>query len=252
MLPIKRQEFILDTLNKNQSSNILQLAQILNVSHMTIRRDLQTLQMQGVIVINAGEVRLNKQLYIEPNSNFKKSIAHEQKRRIAKRALSLIKDGSTIFLDGGSTSFTLCHLIKNKKDLTVVSNDFEITHFLLNNSLCKIIHTGGEVNRKSNSTAGFLAYQTISYLNIDTAFMSANAWNKDSAFTSDGAKVLLKQTVLKSSNELVLIADTSKYNKKERYRAFSIKDLNYIITDKALEPEEAAKIREQGVILMLV
>lgn len=145
MIPLERRQFILQQAAVRGVVGIYELAEMLNVSHMTIRRDLEKLQKDGAVVLVSGGVQISKKLSAEPEHMVKESLAAEEKLRIAKAALEYIPRNGCIFLDDGTTALALAQLISDREDLTVVTNDFVIMDYLSEHSVCQIFHTGGLV-----------------------------------------------------------------------------------------------------------
>lgn len=238
MIPFERQQRILDEIKKRQVISITDLASFLDVSHMTIRRDLQKLEQDGLVIQVSGGVRAVSKIIQEPSHKDKEQLFFEEKKRIGKKAATLISKNSCIYLDAGTTSLALCEYIKNRNDLLVVTNDFEVTNYLIQNSKLKIIHAGGFVRLENLSTVGHLAANTISSLKFDLGFLSASSFDSLVATTPDMDKVVVKQAVIQSSAKKILICDSSKYKKVASYVTFNMNELDGIVTDKNL-PNDA-------------
>lgn len=135
MIPLERRLKILDKVKETGFASINDLTSLLNVSHMTIRRDIQKLEAEGFVVQVSGGIEVCKRLVTEPTQYEKENLAKEQKKKIAKKAVSLIKENSCIYLDAGSTTLAMCKYLDKRSDLTIVSNDFAIMNYLIDN--CK-------------------------------------------------------------------------------------------------------------------
>lgn len=246
MIPFQRQQSILDEIKKKHVISITELASILDVSHMTIRRDIQKLEEDGLVVQVSGGVKASNRILNEPTHYDKALIYSDEKRKIGKLAASLIAKDSCIYLDAGTTSLALCEYIKDRDDLTVVSNDFEVINYLIKNSKLQLIHTGGVVLAKNLSTVGHLAANTIASLKIDLAFLSASSFDNTSATSPDMNKVIVKQAVIKASSKKVLICDSSKYKQVATFVTFDMKDLDAIISDDKLDKEAQESFTKMG------
>lgn len=253
MIPAERQQRILSLIKENNGVlSINDLVRLLNVSHMTIRRDLQILEQNKLVESVTGGVRLPNQLIHDLSVQIKENFAPEEKDRIGEKAASYVQDGQCIYLDEGTTSLALAHHITDRKNLTVVTNDFDIVSFLSNNSSANIIHIGGEVRRDTRSSVGMFAYRTLSYLNMDYAFLSCSSWDLRGITTPDSDKVLVKQAAMDSSMHKVLICDSSKYNKVAVYRVSELTKLTEMITDIGLPDEAKTALVNLGIKLTLV
>ena len=242
MIPAERRQIILGMIAEKSVVSIAELIDRLNVSHMTIRRDLQKLEQQGAVTLVSGGVQLSGRVAHEPSHQMKTALAMKQKTAIGKLAASLIQPGSCIYLDAGTTTLALARAILDRNDLQVVTNDFEITQLLIDASQCGVIHTGGTLCRENRSCVGESAARTLRHLAIDTAFISASGWDSRGIFTPDENKVTVKETVSQVSARSILLCDSSKYNQVATFMALPLTRFTTIITDRHLSDAAASHI----------
>ncbi|MBO6258158.1 MAG: DeoR/GlpR transcriptional regulator [Succinivibrio sp.] len=253
MIPALRQKKIISLMQEHEGvMSINDLVDFLGVSHMTVRRDLQILEQNKMVISVTGGVRLPNQLIHDPSLQMKENFATDEKNRIGKDAAKYVQDGQCIYLDEGTTSLALAHYLTNRSDLTVVTNDFEILNFLMKESSAQLIHVGGVVRRKNHSSVGMFAAKTISALNMDYAFISCSSWDLRGITTPDADKVLVKEAALESSINKILICDSSKYAKVAAYRVTELTRINEIVTDKKLPDNVKNAVINMGVKLTLV
>lgn len=242
MIPAQRRQAILAIAERNGGvAGISDLIKELGVSHMTVRRDIQKLEADGLVFQVSGGIELSRKLQVEPSHATKEGLASEEKKRIGRKASEMIPEHSCIYLDAGTTSLALAQYIAPRSDLTVITNDFEVLNYLMERTKSQLIHVGGQVLKENRSTVGPLATRIISSLAIDIAFMSASSWDVRGATTPDIGKVEVKQAVLEASRRHVLICDSSKYGQVATFIAFKLSDLDAVVTDTAL-PEQACKL----------
>ena len=241
MIPAERRQELLKMLQEQEIVTIVELMDKFKVSHMTIRRDLQKLEENGLLTQVTGGAQLFKRILTEPSHLQKELLNSEEKNAIGQDAASLIPPHSCIYLDAGTTSLALCNYITDRSDLTVVSNDFEVINFLVNQNIGDLIHTGGLVQKENRSGIGHLAAQTISSLSFDISFISASSWELRGITTPDRDKVAVKQAVARVSRQRILISDSSKYGQTATYLAVPMSDITCIITDNKL-PEHGQKM----------
>lgn len=148
----------------------------MNVSHMTIRRDLQNWSSREPLCWCPGRP-VSGRVAHEPSHQVKTALAMTQKAAIGKLAASLVQPGRCIYLDAGTTTLAIAQHLTHMEPLTVVTNDFVIADYLLDNSNCTIIHTGGAVCRENRSCVGEAAATMLRSLMIDQAFISASSWS---------------------------------------------------------------------------
>lgn len=252
MIPLERQRQILQFINSNGIASITFLAKQLNVSHMTIRRDIQKLEEEGKVVSVSGGVQLLERLTLELPHHDKSKLFHDQKSAIGAIAIQFIPIGSTIYLDAGTTTLEIAYQLAERDDLLVVTNDFIIAHFLSNSGKCEIIHIGGSVCKENFSTAGSLAAEFLKNISIDIAFISTSSWNLKGLTTPYENKIPVKKAILESSKKNILVTDSSKYGKFATFFVYSLSVFDQIICDSNLPDNVKESLRLLGVELTLV
>ncbi|WP_058913471.1 DNA-binding transcriptional repressor YgbI [Entomohabitans teleogrylli] len=251
MIPVERRQTILDMVAERGIVSINELTERMNVSHMTIRRDLQKLEQQGAVVLVSGGVQLPGRLAHEPSRQDKTTMAEPQKAAIGRLAASRVQPESCIYLDAGTTALALAQHLTDYEQLTVVTNDFVIANFLLDNSNCTIIHTGGTVCRENRSCVGEAAAQALRHLLIDQAFISASSWSMRGISTPAEDKVAVKRAIAAASRQRVLLCDSTKYGQVATWLALPMDAFDMVITDTGL-PEGACKALAKADIPLLL
>ncbi|CCG86561.1 DNA-binding transcriptional repressor YgbI [Erwinia piriflorinigrans] len=234
MIPVERHQQIVSLVQLRGVVSIAELSDRLAVSHMTIRRDLQKLEEQGMVQLVSGGVRSTERLSSEPSHQDKTGMCSLEKQAIGTAAARNIPLNSCIYLDAGTTTLALARELGMRDDLLIVTNDFVIANFLIDHSQCQMIHTGGKVCRDNRSCIGEAAAQTLRGLSLDIAFISASCWGTRGIFTPDEDKIAIKRTVSDISSKRVLLADSSKYNKLATFLALPLGNFENIITDAQL------------------
>ena len=146
----KRRMEIFNILQKEQSVKVLDLAEIFEVSLMTIRRDLALFEKQGLITTNYGGAYLNSKSAIEPSFSLKSSQMTDKKQLIGYEAAKLVEEGDTIIVDCGTTTLQMVKYIQDKK-LTVITNSWPVVNYLGNNPKIKLILAPGEYNERGKT-----------------------------------------------------------------------------------------------------
>jgi DeoR/GlpR family transcriptional regulator of sugar metabolism len=154
MIPVERQQRILQLLAERGVVSIVELTDWLQVSHMTIRRDIQKLEEQGRVLSVSGGVSLSQRIKSEPSHAAKRSLMQGAKLAIARLAAAQVSEGSTVYLDAGTTSLELARELALREDLMIVTNDFMVCAYLIEHGRCRLYHTGGQVIRENQSCAG--------------------------------------------------------------------------------------------------
>lgn len=233
--------------------SIRELTNVLEVSHMTVRRDLSTLEEDGMVETVQGGARLAASSGTIPPAERgpRSSLNVAEKVAIAHEAAARVRDGMTIYLDAGTTCERLAADLAGFSHLTVVTNDFLVVGRLMDMRGVAIVHTGGEVDVESASSAGMLAVQTLEAMALDLAFLSTGSWDMDhGATTAMTNKVMLKRAAIAASESSILLADSTKFGTSERFKVVDLTELDTIITDDRLNGVRARKIAELGTELV--
>ncbi|MFD2045306.1 DeoR/GlpR family DNA-binding transcription regulator [Ornithinibacillus salinisoli] len=232
MQPTERRDRIMQQVRKNSKVEIDFLATELNVSPMTIRRDLDQLEEEGQVIRIHGGAVLPKPLITETPFLTKESRRIEQKRIIAQKALSYIKDGQTILLDSGTTTLELARLLRNRENVTVITNDIKIAAELVDSTL-KVIVTGGELQNDVGALFGPQTHQLLKTIHVDLFFLGAHAIDLNAGVTSPTfEKSLVKQLMIQAADKTWLVADSSKINQKAFSKVCGLNELTGFITDE--------------------
>ncbi|EJF89300.1 DeoR/GlpR family DNA-binding transcription regulator [Bartonella tamiae] len=252
MIPAERQAHILERLSERSVLSIAEISAILDVSQMTVRRDIRVLEDQGRAVSVAGGVQLIERIITEPSHLAKRVLAHEQKAAIGRFAAKMVKDGGVIYLDAGTTILEIAHHITDVKNLTVVTNDFVIAAFLAQESACRIFHTGGEIERENQSCVGAQAVMMIQSFNFDLSFISTSSFGFRGISTPHENKIAVKRAIIESSSRRILVTDSSKYGRIGAFNVIPLDRLSAVITDEGLSQNGRDAINLHGIALHLV
>ena len=223
------------------------LCRELKVSPATVRRDLDQLEQSGAIRrVHGGAVSVESRLD-EPVFADKTSLAAREKRRIAEAALAFVGPGDTIYLDGGSTVLELARLLRDRTNLTVVTNSLHAAHELSGRGP-RLILIGGELRRLSQTLVGPLTRLVLHGLHLDKAFMGTIGFTlKEGLTTTDPGEAFTKELVLGQARQVVVLADSSKAGKISFARAGGWDKVQVLITDERLEKNFAKELVKTGI-----
>ncbi|EIU7556634.1 DeoR/GlpR family DNA-binding transcription regulator [Providencia rettgeri] len=253
MLPSERRDFIYRYVHEHQTVSISDLVELMNVSHMTVRRDIRMLEEKGKVTSVSGGVKLNDALRQELPWSEKARLHHRHKREIGQFASSLVEDGQVVYLDAGTTTFEIARVLGERFNLTIVTNDFSIMQYLMNKSQLNLYHTGGQVDKRNHSCVGNTAAMMLQTLNVDIAFISTSSWDiQHGVSTPHEEKVQIKQTILDVARRCVLVSDSSKFGKYGMFRVCPLNQLHDIICDDQLPTDVVQRITEQNIKLHLI
>lgn len=223
---------------------VQRLAELLQVSPMTIRRDLAELEDRGALTRVHGAAVLGREEGYE-----RKAIDHVgEKRAIAAAAASLVKPGDTVFLDAGTTTFEIARLLLDVLGLTVVTDDIKIAFVLSQCSQADVMCCGGLIQPETGSVVGMFANQMLGYVQFDCAFLGVASISADfNVLTPTMEKVTLKRTVLANAERGYLVADASKFNRKALMKVNGLAAYTEVITTRSFTPEEHRRLDAMGV-----
>ncbi|MBT0768830.1 DeoR/GlpR transcriptional regulator [Kineosporia sp. J2-2] len=257
LIPDQRRELLLKHLQRERVLSVHQLTDLLEVSHMTVRRDIATLEREGRVVPVPGGVRIagapgSRHLAAEASRLDKSMVEPAEKAAMAARAATeVLTEQMTVYLDAGTTIAQLVPHLVELRGMTVVTNDFAIVDDLLvSEADIEVIHVGGAVDRQNRSSVGVLATAVLERIALDVAFISSSSWDLRRGVTTPYPdKVAVKHAAMAAATESVLVAGSSKYGRFGMYRVCELGDLSLVVTDSALAPADAEAIRAAGVKL---
>jgi len=226
------------------------LCRELKVSPATVRRDLDQLEQGGAIRrVHGGAVSVESRLD-EPLFDDKASLAAREKNRIAEAALPLVAPGDTIFLDGGSTVLEFARLLRDRTNITVVTNSLRAAHELAGRGP-RLILIGGELRRLSQTMVGPLTRLMLQELHLDKAFMGTIGFTlKEGLTTTDPGEAFTKELVMGQARQVILLADSSKAGKVSFARAGSWDKVHVLITDRNVDKPFAKELIKTGIKLV--
>ncbi|XBS70239.1 DeoR/GlpR family DNA-binding transcription regulator [Acerihabitans sp. KWT182] len=254
MIPVERHERILALVAERGVVSIVELAKGMGVSHMTIRRDVRELEKQGNLLLVSGgvrSVRFTERLTAEPSHLVKTLMSSSEKNLIGIAASRHIPPDSCIYLDAGTTTLALARQLVGRDDLLIVTNDFAIANLLIDESRCRMIHTGGSLCRENRSCVGEAAAHALRNLSVDIAFISASSWNSRGLFTPNEDKVAVKRAATDISGKRVLLSDSSKYDTIATYMAMPISVFDVVVTDPNLPAAAQSELNKKGIELVI-
>ncbi|HEY59329.1 MAG TPA: DeoR/GlpR transcriptional regulator [Anaerolineae bacterium] len=248
MLAEERRAILLNTLRENGYIQVSELAESLNISSATIRRDLTLLEKEGLCIRKrGGAIRSAQGTTLELPYEVKKHRFVEEKNRIAHEAVKLVENGDTIILDAGSTTYTLAQLLSSKQRLTVVTNDLQISVVLAANPNIYLVCTGGIARANVYTLQGAQVESFLETLRVDKTFLGADAIHEDGTIANVNIEeVAIKQAMIKAASQVVLLVDSSKFNVKGFAKVCDLEDINLIITDTNIPEKAENLLRERN------
>ena len=233
MLNREREQEILNILKlSNGFATVKYLCDTLYVSESSIRRDLQALEKRGLLKKTYGGAELisNFSNIITFNERTQQNVI--EKRAIASKAASLIKDGDIVFLDQSSTAFYLANEIIHRSGLTIVTNNTEILIRLANSNL-RVMSSGGYLsNENRNCLIGGDAINTFSGTYADIMFFSAKSINSEGIISDcSREEIVVRNAMMKNAATKVFLCDSAKFDTHSAFKQCDLHDVDYFISE---------------------
>ncbi|HEX3815533.1 MAG TPA: DeoR/GlpR family DNA-binding transcription regulator [Mycobacteriales bacterium] len=227
---------------------IAELAQALNVSDMTVRRDVSRLERdQCVRRVHGGVTVLPPSALNTSDFGERARTRIEAKRRIARHAAGLIGTGATVGIDAGTTNHQLALILPEGKDLTVATHSLPVLTALQHKAGMRVIAFGGELHPITQDFAGIAAQDAIANVNLSILFLGAKGLNERGVFCASDHEALVKRKLLEVADRVIVLADSSKLSATAMVRVCSLEDIDTLVTDAGIGADAVAAFTAHGV-----
>ena len=247
-----RHQFILKKLQEKGKVSIPQLVDEMQVSGVTIRKDLKMLEEKKLLFRTRGGGSVNNPYAIERPINEKEYIKSEEKKRIAKAALSLIGQNDSIIIGSGTTVFELARQLHPEKRIIVITPALKVALELCNRPNVEILQLGGLVHQSSSSTAGSFAERILDELSCGVLFLGVDGIDLEHGLTiTNLTEASLNQKMIGLAQTVVVMADSSKFDRRGLGKICNLSQVDYIITDSEVDRDIVAQIEKTGVHVII-
>lgn len=251
-----RKKEIVDLLVSQESMSVADLVRSLIVSEVTVRRTLRTMEKEGKIIRTHGGVKLYRKT-IDYFFDKKFLLNVEKKKRIGERASELVGSNEVLLLDSGTTVLHLAQAIACKIEggrlagLSVITNSLAVAEVL--GDLCKVILLGGQVRLFRRDVTGLVVEKNIRMFRAQKAFIGTDGVTaKDGLMTTDELTSKVDEEMIRRSEQVILLADSSKFDNPSFVSYAGLKDIDVIISDEGLGAEQRREYESAGVRLFVV
>ncbi|MCP5418855.1 MAG: DeoR/GlpR transcriptional regulator [Chromatiaceae bacterium] len=246
-----RQKEILNHIRMRGEVQVEHLTETFNVTPQTIRRDLNLLRELGLLhrvhggaIVHDGVANLGYEA--------RRRIAATEKEAIAHCAAQLIADDTSLFINIGTTTEQVARHLVNRVGLLVITNNINVVNTLRECETIQVMTAGGIVRREDGGIVGDATVDFITQFKVDVAIVGASAIEQDGTVLDyDPREVRVAQTIIANARSVVLVADSTKFERNAPIRITDISSVDYFVTDRLPPPAFTELCREQGVTLMI-
>lgn len=244
----ERQSIILELLIQHNSILVTDLATHLNVSSVTIRKDLTDLEREKKLYRNHGKAILIDPYIDNRNVSEKEKLYVEEKRLIGMKAASLITPKDSILIASGTTMHALARSIVPVDELTVITASMEVSNILASEKNIYIIQLGGILRHSSLSVVGKYAENILADFSCSKLFIGVDGIDLDFGITTTNMmEASLNRVMMQTTQKTIVLADSSKFGRRGFSKIADMEDVDHIITDSHIPPSTALRLEEMGI-----
>ncbi len=244
----ERQKQILSLLGRQGRLSVAEIVEQFSISEATARRDLDTLTLQGKVQRVHGGVIALEQAPPELPILERKNEQREEKEQIGRAAASLVEERETVFLGSGTTVLEVARSLRNRRQLTVVTNSLPVLNMLAGQKGITVISLGGMLRESELSFIGHITEQALAELRVDKVFMGTRGLSLEHGLTNDYLQeTLTDRAILKIGREVIIVADYSKVNRVSTALLAPLTAMNTLVTDSKTDKKFLTALRKEGI-----
>jgi DeoR/GlpR family transcriptional regulator of sugar metabolism len=245
---IERQESIVRFIEKNQRISVEQVCEEFSISMATARRDLEALAEQGKIQRVHGGAIATRQAPPEQAALERVSDQSEDKQRIGQLAAQLVNNGETVFLGSGTTVLEVARHLKDRRDLTVITNSLLVVNLLANHANITMIMLGGMLRRSELSLIGHLTEQALTDIRADKVILGVRAIDATQGLMNDYiAETMTDRAILGIGREVIVVADHTKCDRVSTVLLAPPTAMHVLVTDSQVPEDFVAALQAQNI-----
>ncbi|QNK76490.1 DeoR/GlpR family DNA-binding transcription regulator [Winogradskyella undariae] len=250
---IDRHKLILSKLNAAGFVNVNDLSDEFNVSLVTIRKDLKLLEEKKLLFRSHGKAIPVNPYITENHVKVKEKINAAEKHRIAKAAAKTLKPHDSIIIASGTSVIEFARRIKPVEGLTVLTASLSTAIILSKNKEIDVMQLGGMVRASSASVVGPIGEKMLAEFTFTKLFLGVDGIDLDYGLTTTNLmEASLNKEMIKASQKIIVLADSSKFNKKGFGRICELNEIDQIVTDSGIDDNTKRRLLEMGVELTIV
>lgn len=249
----ERHQQIIDRLQKEGKVNVADLCTDMNVSSVTIRKDLKLLEDKGLLFRTHGGATLHNPYTIDRSVNEKEKIQSSEKMRIGATAARLLEPNDSILIASGTTVLALAKNIQPKGSLTVITSALNVALELIKHPDVEVIQLGGLLRKSSSSVTGPYAEGVLEDFSFSKLFLGVDGIDLEFGLTTTNVmEAHLNRQMIKVSQKTILLADSTKFGKRGFGKICGFEDIDQIITDKGVSDYVVRALEGMGIKVTIV
>lgn len=249
----ERHQHILDTIKKEGKVNVLDLCNDLNVSSVTIRKDLKLLETKNLLFRTHGGATLSNPYTADRHVNEKEKLKADEKMDIAMAAVSLIERDDCIIIGSGTTVQFLARALKPHGKLTVITAALNVATELNQHPDVEVLVLGGILRKSSSSGTGLYAEQMLEHFSCSKLYLGVDGIDLEFGITTTHVmEAQLNRKMIEAAQKTIVLTDSSKFGKRGFGRICGLEDVDQIITDSGITEHTLEKLKGMGIEVTIV
>lgn len=249
----ERHQFILSKIQKEGHVGVLDLCKELDVSSVTIRKDLRLLEEKNLLFRTHGGATLTDTYTVDRNVNEKEKLQSGEKSRIGMAGAKLIQPNDSIIIASGTTVLALAKNIQPKESLTVITSAIHVAQELLRHSEVEVLLLGGLLRKSSSSVMGPYAEQILADFFCSKLYLGVDGIDLNFGITTtNGLEAHLNRQMIAVSHKVIVLADSTKFGKRGFGRICGVEEIDEIITDHGISDHIKAQLEAMSIKVTIV
>jgi DeoR/GlpR family transcriptional regulator of sugar metabolism len=246
MLVETRRRRLLDLISRQGFATLDELTKTLHVSESTVRRDLEALDLAGSVKRTHGGAVYSGEVRAMPAFDERTGTAVAEKAAIGRMTASLVEDGDTVLLDGGTTTLEVARALQGRR-IQVVTNSLPIAQLLASSQSIDLILIGGYIYPRTGVAMGPLAIEAMKGIRVRKAILGAGGIVADGIYNSNLLLVETERQMMACGQEVVIVADHTKFGRLALARLCGLDEVHRVVTDPGLPDPFRAMLEEASV-----
>lgn len=247
-----RRKKILEILRRDGQVRVSQLSEALGATVVTIRNDLDALEQDGYLERTQGGAIQTMKNYYNLEFQRRKREHMDMKKAVAAAAAGMVRDGDTLFINSGTTTYFAAVELKQRKNLNVVTNSISVAVELGGLPTFRVILLGGDISAQYSFTYGEDVKEQIARYRADWAILSVDGVNPGTGVTTYHAEEsVIDRVMMERAEKAIIVADSTKLGRESFSRISALNGGTIVITDRGVDPTLAERIAAEGVEVVL-